>query len=100
MQMNEVGYILKKAKNFMKMIFSLCIYIHFLILRNQKTFFLAFLLQSTHIHTTLWFITIIIIIIIIIMTLEKTGSDEKDTLGMSFAVNVGIQDPAPNGSYC
>ena len=80
------------------MIFSLQIYKHhFLILRNQKTFlffFLGFLLQNTHIHTTLWVITIII------MTLEKTGSDEKDTMDMSFAVNVGIQDPAPNGSYC
>ena len=57
-------------------------------------FFLGFLLKNTHIHTTLWVITIII------MTLEKTGSDEKDTLGISFAVNVGIQDPSPNGPYC
>ena len=79
------------------MIFSLCIYTPFFNFKKPKNFFFFFwfLLQKIHIHTTLQVITIIII-----MTLEKTGSDEKDTLGMSFAVNVGIQDPAPNGSYC
>ena len=86
------------------MIFLLHIYIyiyiyiyHFLILRNQKTFwvFLGFYYKThTHIqHCGL-------LLLLLLWHLKEMGSDEKDTLDMSFAVNVGIQDPAPNGSYC